>query len=267
MRTLPDAEEVTNAGNKNPSFDLQSLSSIRKADLHTEVTAQVARMAAALQPGTRLPTERELAERLGVGRSTIRESLRSLQFIGAIDVTQGYGITVSPLENQEANRILGLGLIFQRPTVQEVISARQLLEVQVAGLAATNHDARNTEELEETTLAIWRGVDDRRSAARSDAEFHLALARASKNTVLYYLVNGMRSLIEVWMANAIHDRSVVEALLAEHDQILQAVLKRDAEAAREAMRKHLEHAAECLTRDMDGNAQLETFVQDVMKAR
>lgn len=116
------------------------LSSMPKADLHEEVTARLAELVATSQPGTRLSTERELGERLNIGRSTVREALLALQFISAIDIIQGHGIIVSSNQSAESVRLLSLGLVFQRPSVQEVVDARHVLKVEIAGLAATNRD-------------------------------------------------------------------------------------------------------------------------------
>jgi GntR family transcriptional regulator, transcriptional repressor for pyruvate dehydrogenase complex len=243
---------------------LDRLSPVDKPDLHGDVTQQLAALAAALPPGARLPTERDLGERLGVGRSTLREALKPLQFIGAVRAVQGAGLTVGPADPDAVARMLGLGLMFQRPTVREVIAARRLLEVEIAGLAALHASPTDLTTLRQAVEAARTYAAERPRVAKADVAFHVALARASGNTVLRYLVGGMRALVEVWMANAIRDRDVVDGLVAEHQAILEAIAAGDAAAARAAMDHHLERAALRLTTVIDLDAPLERFAADLL---
>lgn len=246
---------------------VERLLPVRKIDLHADVTGELARLAARLSPGDRFPTERELAERLGVGRSTVRESVKALQLVGALHAVRGAGLKVGPHHPDDVSRMLGLGLIFQRPSVREVIVARRLLEIEVAGLAAQHASQSDLARMRDAVEAAGSHVEDRTAVAEADVEFHAALAQASRNVVLQYLVAGMRTLVEIWMANAIRDRDIVDGLVSEHQRILEGVEARDVEAARNAMAWHLERASERLTMVIDLDAPLQRFADAVLRER
>jgi len=143
-----------------------------------------------LKPGDRLPSESELAERFGVGRSSLREAMRALQLLGIIEVIQGKGTFlrqtyVLPLAS-DWTRISRMGLISQ------VMEARQIIEVAIAQLAAE----RATEE----DIAAMRAAIRRAEQAHGDpmisgeasVEFHLALAEATHNEVLALMYKTVR---------------------------------------------------------------------------
>jgi GntR family transcriptional regulator, transcriptional repressor for pyruvate dehydrogenase complex len=246
---------------------LNRLHQVRKTDLHADVTAELARLAARLSPGDRFPTERELAERLGVGRSTVRESVKALQLVGALHAIQGAGLMVGSTHPDEVARVLGWGLIFQRPSVREVIVARRLSEIEIAGLAAVHASQADMERMRAAVEAAATHAEDRAIVAEADVEFHVALAQASRNIVLQFLAAGMRTLVEIWMANAIRSRDIVDGLVAEHRRILECVEARDAEAARTAMASHLDRASERLMMVVDLDAPMERFADEVLRER
>lgn len=251
----------------NASTPAARLLPVRKIDLHADVTGELARLAARLSPGDRFPTERELAERLGVGRSTVRESVKALQLVGALHAVHGAGLRVGPNHPDDVARVLGLGLIFQRPTVREVIVARRLLEIEIAGLAAQHASHDDLARMRAAVEAAAHQVEDRTAVKEADVEFHVALAQAGRNIVLQYLVAGMRTLVEIWMANAIRDRDIVDGLVSEHRRILEGVEARDVEAARSAMAWHLERASERLTMVVDLDAPMQRFADVVLRER
>ena len=223
----------------------QSLEKISRIDLQLETTTRLAKMIAGAVPGSRLPTERELCEQLGVGRSTLREALRALSFVGAIETRQGAGTFVARPNEQAADRLFGLSLMLQRVKVKEVIEARRSLEVDVARIAAQRCTELDRQALTEI-------LDSMRESARStgfgkpadyDLQFHVALARATQNSVLVHLINGMRSLLVIWMNKAVNAPEVAEKAVREHSRILNAVFSGDSEKAAAFMNTHLTNAA------------------------
>ena len=198
------------------------------------------------KPGERLPTERELCERLGVGRSTVREALRSLSFVGAIQPRQGSGTYVASVEDAAVDRLIGLGLLVQRSRVYEVIEARRILEVQAVRLAAERYQESDRRELEAVMQRMSAVVSDPPKASQYDLQYHVLLARASHNSVLVHFINGMRGLLEMWIKRAVNRPAVIQEILREHHRVLEAVFARDAERASEFMAAHLTKAAERL---------------------
>jgi len=211
-----------------------------------ETASLLAQMVASAEPGSRLPTERELCVQLGVGRSTLREAMRSLAFIGAIRVRQGSGTYVSDVGDANVERLISLGLMLQHTKVHETIEARQILEVQAVRMAATRHDDCDRDELQSIMRSLAASSSNPAEASRYDLQFHVRLARASHNSVLVHFVNGMRALFEIWINKAVNRRPVIEDIIGEHNAILDAVLARNVELAAAQMTVHLTNAAERL---------------------
>lgn len=224
----------------------RALAPIARQDLPMETMARLAQLVAASEPGRCLPTEKELCEQLGVGRSTLREAVRSLAFIGAVQPRQGSGTFVSPSDDRTFERLIGLCITLQRAKVEEVIEFRRVLEVEAVRHAAMNHDAADAEELTSIMEAMAASAADPARASRYDLQFHATLARASHNTLLRTFLNGMRSLFQAWIDRAVNRQPVVEEIVKEHNAVLRAVLARNGELAAALMTAHLSHAAERL---------------------
>ena len=219
---------------------------IPKQDRHLETTSRLAQLVASSERGVRLPSERELCARLGVGRSTLREAIRALSFIGAVRVRQGSGTYVCSVEDPNVDRLIGLGLMVQRSKVYEVIEARQILEVQAARMSAERHDPSDREELRAIMTKMAAAIDDPPEACRYDLLYHVRLARCSHNSVMVHFSNGMRALFEIWINRAVNRRPVIEEIVREHNSILEAVFARNADLAAARMTVHLTNAADRL---------------------
>ena len=97
-------------------------------------------LAGNVSPGTRLPSERQLAEELGVGRSVVREALKSLGLLGLVEVRQGDGTYLRRVESELLPRVIEWGLLLGERRTADLIEARQHLEVVTAQLAAARRD-------------------------------------------------------------------------------------------------------------------------------
>lgn len=222
------------------------LERISRQDLALETTTRLAQLVAASEPGSRLPTERELCAQLGVGRSTLREAMRSLAFIGAIQPRQGSGTYVSTQEDQPVEKLIGLGLMLQRSSVHEVIEVRRILEVEAVRIAAEKHDESDRRQLESVMQTMAQLAAQPAQASRYDVQYHVLLARASHNSVLVHLINGMRRLLEIWITKAVNRQPVVEDIVREHNDVLRAVFAREPNRAAASMFIHLTNAADRL---------------------
>ena len=239
---------------------------ITKPDLHVETVSRLAQLVATATPGSRLPTERELCEQLGVGRSTLREAVRALAFIGAVEPRQGSGTFVGG-DPEAVDRLIGLGLVLHRSKVEEIVEVRRALEVQVARLAAERHTAADAESLRAVMVDMKAKVGDSLAASKLDVEFHLRLAKASGNNVLHHLLNGMRVLLEAWTRRAIVNDGILQAIIAEHDAILEAVFSRDVAEAERRMDFHQGNAAERLFRVMGPDGSTAEYISLLLGGR
>ncbi|MEO0818570.1 MAG: FadR/GntR family transcriptional regulator [Pseudomonadota bacterium] len=197
----------------------------------------------AYPPGTRLPGERELAEKFGVSRVVIREAEISLEAVGRVDIKVGSGVYVR--DTQEAS-----GLVLPKVTPFELTQTRLLFESECAALAATQITDEHLAKLSATIERMAAASDNQADGDEADREFHLVIARATGNAAnIFFLQNlwRMRTEIEavrkVYSAICFGDRSHT---VNEHTKIFDALAARDPQAAREAMQDHFQRLLEAL---------------------
>lgn len=201
--------------------------------LHNEVIDQVCELIdrGVLAPGQTLPSERDLAQKLGVSRNSVREALRVLEARGIIVTRHGVGRSirdVSPLNSAGwpiTERIETL-------TVREVLEIRVLLEPHACLLASE----RRTEK----ELAVIKAAADHRDTWEDNVRFHHAVAAAADNYVLEQLiVQQMHLLQELRQRDRYPSSGDAATLIAQHQQIARAIEERDAARAKALMEDHL----------------------------
>jgi GntR family transcriptional repressor for pyruvate dehydrogenase complex len=199
-----------------------------------------------LRAGERLPREADLAERLGLSRSSLREAVKALSVLRILDVRQGDGTYVTRLEPRQLLETLSFVVDFHRgDTVRELLEVRRILEPAAAAMAAQRAD-------EQTVTRLFDLCDraDHVSPAelgRLDGEFHRLIAEASGNTYLARLLDslsGSTGRTRIWDDGA-HDGDGHQTL-AEHHRIADAIAARQPEVARAWTTVHLAGAEERL---------------------
>ncbi|MFQ5857028.1 MAG: FadR/GntR family transcriptional regulator [Anaerolineae bacterium] len=198
-----------------------------------------------LRPGDRLPSEMELAERFGVGRSSVREAMRALQLLGAIEVIQGKGTFVR--EPGILPLVIDWTRINQIGVISEVMEARQFMEVLLAQLAAERATDEDIEALRATMARSRESISDLETNVQAGVDFHLALAGAAHNQVLALMYRTIRDLYLETARQTRITPEIAQDRLHDHERIMQGVIARDPEAAAQAMREHLEKARRILT--------------------
>jgi GntR family transcriptional repressor for pyruvate dehydrogenase complex len=193
-----------------------------------------------LRPGDRLPTENQLLEQLGVGRSTLREALRSLSGMGLLDIRHGQGVFVAMDASHVGLRQLDWALLLGSREMLNLVEARKVLEIQIAALAAERATPADLERMA-ACLQDMRSARVRQTLQEADVAFHLALAEASQNDVFVHIIRTIRELVRrmLWQSPATRAGRVTE-----HERILRAVRAGDAEAATQAMRDHFHETEE-----------------------
>jgi DNA-binding FadR family transcriptional regulator len=199
-----------------------------------------------LKPGDRLPSERELMVRLGVGRSSLREAVKTLAALGIVDVRVGSGMFVADGEASVLTMPLSWGLLMGERSAREVIEARRIVEVELAGLAAERGADHEIAAIAEKLALMRASLHDADAFARYDLEFHLAVARAAHNQVLYHMIDTLRHVLRAWFVEVFPRRSDKSEPIRKHEPILAAIRAREPSAARRAMAEHLDSGARWL---------------------
>lgn len=208
-----------------------------------------------LQPGDRLPPERQLAASMGVGRSAIREALAALELLGVVDVRPGSGTYLRGRASELLPQTLSWGMLIGAPKTRELIEVRHALEVQAARLAAATSGAGTVAELEERLATMEFHVDSNYGAfVAADMHFHQTIARAADNALLEDLLQSVRSLIRIWVERALNDSDQARLACAEHRTVLEALRANNADAAASAMSRHMDTARRRLIGFLDTSA-------------
>jgi DNA-binding FadR family transcriptional regulator len=190
--------------------------------------------------GARLPPERELAASLQVSRASLREALIALELGGIVEVRGGSGVYV----NQDAASPAAVPEAGPGPF--EVLSARAVIETEVAAMAAKNASAAALDAILAAMLEMERSHEDRATNEQADRNFHLAIARASGNAALVGVIDYLwRQRSNLWHRLKEHYRTeeLRKATLLDHRAIFDAIAARDAAGARKAMRTHLQRVS------------------------
>ena len=181
--------------------------------------------------GSRIPTEPELAEQLGISRNTVREAVRVLLYAGLLEVRQGDGTYVRAITSPaEAMRSIS------RASLREQLEVRAVLEESTARLAALRADEQDIAQIERC-LAV-RGEQQQYQSADDfiarDLDFHLAIADACGNAALAELYRYFSRTVQLGIQFSIQDEALPDPDLASHQAIVTAIRNRDAAAAARA---------------------------------
>lgn len=186
-----------------------------------------------LKPGDRLPREADLAERLGLSRSSLREAVRALTLIHVLDVRQGDGTYVTSLSPDLLLDAMAFVIDFHGDdTVLQFFEVRRIIEPAAASMAAQRMSEEAVDKLAQVMSGI-RPETDIEEFVAADLEFHRQVADGSGNPVLASLVESMSGpthRARVW--RGVTQESAVARSLAEHDAIVRAIRAREPEVAR-----------------------------------
>ena len=190
--------------------------------------------------GDRLPSERHLAQRFEVSRTSLREAVIALEVQGMVEVRLGSGIYVCSAPQLKPLSYMPMN----EPGPFELLRARWLLEGELAAQAAINHSDTDIDRIYAAMTAMKENFNEMRANEEADRMFHLHIAQAAGNGVLTHVVSALWKQLRGPIWTKLEDHFVTTALrqasLDEHYQIFTAIVSRDAEGARLAMRAHIE---------------------------
>lgn len=218
------------------------LKAVKKVRIYENIVQQVKGLIAAgkLKAGDQLPPERELSETFQVSRASVREAIRALELIGLVQSRPGNGTFISAPRMEVIIEPLATFLLHQKDRLLELLEVREVIEPQMAYLAAKRAIPEEIEKLEGILTEQEAQIALGETAMEADTAFHHALAEVSKNGVLLRLVNGIVDLLAESRERALQTGDRPQSSLAMHYEILSAIKAGDARAAQRAMRRHID---------------------------
>jgi GntR family transcriptional repressor for pyruvate dehydrogenase complex len=202
------------------------------------------------RPGTKLPTEREMLEEYGVGRGTLRESLRFLEMNGVITMKPGPG--GGPVTGQSDARdlagTLALFLEMHRTSFNSIVEVRRYIEPIIAKLAAMNANAEALHEIQESVDMMRSNLENEAQFIQANEGFHNAVAWATANPVFALLIGSLHWITDGTPLGVDYPKERREAVLKAHERIYEAIASGDAETAESEMAIHIEEFSRYLDR-------------------
>lgn len=217
------------------------LQAIKASRLYVKVAQQLSKLVSdgILKPGDRLPSERELAEKLNVSRPTIREAMIALELSGIVEIRTGAGIFVTHQKPRLTIDDKGVGPF-------EILEIRLIIESEACALAASKITKRQIAELKSAIVEMEEEEKRPDNSEKYDWQFHNIIASATQNSAISTVVNWLWELrnhsdLSAAFAARLREEGVHPSI-KDHKDIVTALEKGDAEEARAAMKRHIENA-------------------------
>lgn len=203
-----------------------------------------------LKLGDKLPPEHTLAEKFGTSRPSVREALSALEILGVIESRGGKGNFIkdnlnSPLYERRFKELE------EEESPFELLEARKAVETEITGLAAEKATSEDIREIEEALDRMKNALNDTPRVMEFDREFHIAIAKAAHNSILFQMMNYLADGLKESLWVNIKEKSWAlpghpQKYLEEHTKLLEAIKKGDKKAARRTMYSHLADVEEDL---------------------
>ncbi len=218
---------------------------VRNSRIHEQVVEQIKELIfqRSIKKGDKLPTERALAEQLGVSRTSVREALRALEVIGLIESRQGAGNYIKSDFQGGLFQPLSTMFILNEGKTRDIMEFREMLEIQMVTLAAERAEDHDIKELQEI-LKELKASEEEWKSTWLDKQFHYNIAKASDNILIINILQVLSQLIDEFIKDA--RKSIFEAehtwsnLIIHHERILEAIENKDVDGAYKAMKGHFD---------------------------
>jgi GntR family transcriptional repressor for pyruvate dehydrogenase complex len=191
-----------------------------------------------LTPGCQLPSERELTETLGVSRPTLRQAMKGLQLLGIIRSRQGDGSYLANSTSDFLRAPLEFAIAFKGMAKQDLLEARQAIEVKLAALAAERRTQEDLNRMRDALACMdaFKGTPEQ--YCDHGLRFHNSIAQASKNAVMISIIEMLSGMLAESRRRSVRLLTDYEGSHREHRQILSQIEIQNASGAAEAMREH-----------------------------
>jgi GntR family transcriptional repressor for pyruvate dehydrogenase complex len=231
---------------------------VKTSRLYEQIVQQVEKsiLKGQLKPGDQLPAERDLAQRFGVSRTAVREAVKALREKGLVEAYSGRGTFVTYGTSHAPGKPLDLRIrISEEEGAMNLAELRQILEPEIAALAAARIEDQLLATMREAVAAMDRSLHDPDAYVEADLDFHLAMAEAAGNPLVLSLLDSIVGLLREQRSRIFNVDGGPERGQFHHKRILQAMERRDPDAAREAMRAHQLQVREDSSASAEGSSQ------------
>ncbi|MBM3725259.1 MAG: FadR family transcriptional regulator [Acidobacteria bacterium] len=224
----------------NPS----ALKPVPRSSLSDGIVRQILMLidSGTLRPGDRMPAEKQLCVQFGVGRTSVREALKSLAVMGLVEARAGDGTFVLDGGGRHPQRVFQWGLLLDPKVTADLIETRVMLESGNASLAAEKASPADIARMTAALKGMKAAVADPAAYLEQDLLFHEAVAQATHNSILRSLLSTTRAYLQEWIARTLAQGPAPERArksIAEHGRILRAIAARDPGKAWQAMAAHI----------------------------
>ena len=217
--------------------------SIKHTKISEDIANQIKRLIidGKLKPGDQLPPERELIKQLGVSRPSLREALNALAAMGFLDVRQAKRTFVKSVTSKLIEDPLSLLIKADDQKIFDLIEVRKAIETWAAYHAAQKASREDIKQLDTIIGEMKRAFEEGRSWEKQDADFHLAIAQATHNTIHMHIMSGIYDLLRESVGRVFRDRVKIKKLLDQHYRIFNAIKNHSPDKARERTLEHLNY--------------------------
>jgi GntR family transcriptional repressor for pyruvate dehydrogenase complex len=216
---------------------------IQPERLYEQIVSQIEQriLAGDLKAGDQLPSENELAKQFAVSRTAVREAIKALREKRLVEIRPGRGTFIINGMPDAMRHSLGLLMRFGSVNgFSNLVEVREILEPEIAALAATRITDEYIAAMREAMEIMETALDNVEVFAEADLDFHLALAEATQNPIIPVLVDSIIDLLREQRKRIGLVNGGLQRGQSHHKKILEAVIRRDPQAARQAMQDHLE---------------------------
>lgn len=202
-----------------------------------------------LKRGDQIESDRELAKKLNVGRSAVREALKVLDVLGMIDIRLGQGTYITSRETNFFSVPLSWSLFLDGAQVKSILQVRGALELRAVQLAAQCEDKNKLDKLTDIYYRMQKTFQESKDSdnlqhalqetLNADIEFHTCIAECSGNPIILSMLTTIRNFLKRVSGTGMVDAEQLQAVVEEHQKLYGAIISGNVEAATETMMKHL----------------------------
>jgi GntR family transcriptional repressor for pyruvate dehydrogenase complex len=224
----------------------KNLKAVKKTKLYEQIVTQLQDLieTGRYKHGDRLPPERELASIFQVSRHSVREAIRILEEKHSLETRLGSGTFIVTEEDSLTVDLLAKAILVEKDKLIEIFQFRKMIEPQIAALAAENATGDDIFELEKTLNEQKQALDNNREYLKLDNLFHLTLAKATYNSILVNIIKRINGILSKTRAEFSQSLARRQKSYSGHVKIIDAIKKRKAKLASDAMSHHIKSIEE-----------------------